>query len=247
MTMKKFENAGSRIESQSEAETGGGMEIHELPSAEAVVVLGCELRKRIIRSKNEKTGGVIEREKIEPDIESKMRALGAIELWRRGLVREIIVAGGQAKEFPGEKSIAEAMEDYLVQKGVPREIIFKETTSKNTAENIENILGILEEKDVKKVILETNECRLARAKQLFGNILEKHGLKIEEAFISAEELLNERSPHYKKLTSHYQYPESLVKAPKEALLKGLWEVLHRVLIYVDREDKLAKFFVHKLH
>ena len=204
------------------------------------------IKKRIIKKRDEKTGEITKREKVEVGMESKMRALGAIELMQRGLVDRIIVTGGIAKEFPDEKSIAEAMEEYLVKKGVPPQKILKETKSKNTAENIENILAILEKEGISKVLLETNEFHLPRAKQLFGNIMERHGLSVEEAELSAESLLNERSPHYKRLTSHYEFPESLKKLPRKALIKGLREFLRRILIHVDRDDKIAKFLVSKL-
>ncbi|MCH7878867.1 MAG: YdcF family protein, partial [candidate division Zixibacteria bacterium] len=139
----------------------------------------------LLEERDEKTGEITKREKVEVGMESKMRALGAIELMQRGLVDRIIVTGGIAKEFPDEKSIAEAIEEYLVKKGVPPQKILKETKSKNTAENIENILAILEKEGISKVLLETNEFHLPRAKQLFGNIMERHGLSVEEAEISA--------------------------------------------------------------
>lgn len=207
--------------------------LEDLPRADAVVVLGGELKRN-------KKGRVV------AGLESKMRALGAIELMKRGLVERIIVTGGVAKEFPNEKSIAEAIEEYLIKKGVPSDKILKETGSKNTAENIENVLGILEREGVGKVLLETNEFHLPRAKQLWGNIFKKHGLSVEEAEVSAEKLLNKRSPHYQKLTSYYEFPSSLLKLPQKALTKGLYEFLRRVLIYVDREDKIARFLAQRI-
>lgn len=207
--------------------------IEAMPHSDAIVVCGGELKKN-------KKGEVV------AGIESKMRALGALELWRRDLTDKIILTGGIAAEYPEDKSIAEAMKDYLIKKGVPEEVIHLETTSKNTAENLKNIMDILDKKNIRKAVLETSEFHLGRAKQLFGNILEERGLKLEEiTSLSAEELLNERSPHYRNITKYYQFPHSVINLPTIAIKKGLREFLRRILIYVDRQDKVATFLAHK--
>ena len=69
--------------------------------------------------------------------------------------------------------------------------------------------------------------------------------------LSAEELLRKRSrhydePHYGEILSHFEFPKSLAKAPKEALIKGVREFLRRVLIYCDPEDKTATFLANRL-
>ena len=184
--------------------------LEEIPNADAVVVLGewFEMNKE---------------GKAVPSLESKMRAIGALELFERGKAKKIIISGsGHRKGYSTETTVAEVMKTYLLSRGIPESAIVTEGTSVNTAEGLENVLDILEHHDVKKILLETNEYHLPRAQQLFQNILEKHGLRIDSVDpVSAEELLQERSPHYEKLVSQYTLPDSLKNAPADALKKGI--------------------------
>ncbi|MGC9598811.1 MAG: YdcF family protein [Minisyncoccia bacterium] len=236
MPLEKFDQEsvstnGAEQERDKEIESA----LEKIPNADAVVVLGewFEMNKN---------------GKAVPSLESKMRAIGALELFERGKVKKIIISGsGHRKGVSTEATVAEAMKEYLLSRGIPENAVFTEGTSINTAEGLENVLGLLEQEDIRKVLLETNEYHLPRARQLFENILRKHGLDINLAnSVSAEELLKERSPHYEKLTSHFEFPSSLKNAPREALQKGLREFLRRVLIYVDRDDKIAKFLAGKI-
>jgi uncharacterized SAM-binding protein YcdF (DUF218 family) len=208
--------------------------LDEIPDSDAVVVLGEWFEM--------KDG------KAVPSLESKMRAMGALELFEKGKAKKIVISGsGHRKGYPTDVTVADTMKEYLLSRGIPEDAIVTEGTSMNTAEGLENVLALLDEEDVKKILLETNEYHLPRARQLFENILEKHGLHIALAdSVSAEELLEERSPHYEKLVSQFEFPSSLKNAPKEALQKGLREFLRRVLIYVDRDDRVFKFLATKL-
>lgn len=120
-----------------------------------------------------------------------------------------------------------------------------EEISKNTAENLRESLKILKEKDWHKVIIITNEYHLPRALQLFKYILDKDGYEVQCQGIACEDVLMERSPHYKNLVSHYKFPESLLKSPKQALAKGGREILRRVIIHLDKDDKVARFLAHQ--
>lgn len=228
----------------------------DVPEADVVVVLGCELKRN-------KAGEIV------PGIESKMRALGALELLKEGKAKRIMFTGGVAKEFPG-KSIAAAMKEYLMSEkfkryGIPEESILVEEESKNTNENLENALDILEKERgrTKSISLLTNEYHLDRAEQLLGNVLKKRGLKLEIGSIVAEEILKKRSAHYAGLAAHYQFPTSLAKAPskkllggntfsggaftsEKALLKGLREILRRGIIHIDKDDGIVTFLARKL-
>ncbi len=205
--------------------------VERLPHAQVALVLGAELKKTA--------------RGVELGIESKMRALGAAHLLNQGTVDHVLLAGGITKEFP-DVVISSVMKEYLVRHGVSEEKILIEDQSKNTTENIENALDILEAHKIATAILETSQYHLARAKQLYAHILEKKGLHIKTAYVDAEELLDKRSSHYKSLTEHYAAPTSLTKAPIDALYKGGREFLRRILIAIDRDDKLATFFARKL-
>lgn len=209
--------------------------LEKIPDADAVVVLGEWFEMN-------KDG------KAVPSLESKMRSIGALELFEKGKVKKIIISGsGHRKGVSTEATVADVMKEYLISRGIPENAILTEGTSMNTAEGFENVLDLLDKEDIRKILLETNEYHLPRARQLFENILKKHGLDINIAdSVSAEELLKERSPHYDKLVSNFEFPDSLKNAPREALQKGLREFLRRILIYVDRDDKVAKFLAGKV-
>ncbi len=213
-------------------ETNGWV-FESLPHADAALVLGAGLRRR------EHDG------KLLAGQELKMRALAALELLKHGKIDAIIVTGGStAKDSLSTE--ADVIEEYLVEMGVPREKIFKETTSKNTAQNIENCIGILTENGIKTVLVVTNEFHGPRAKQLFQNIMKKHGLDLEGAPISAEAVLNARSAHYNGLTAHYTFPESLKHCPRRAIKMGMRELLRRILIAIDPGDTIAKALANRV-
>lgn len=76
---------------------------------------------------------------------------------------KIIVSGGQGN---GEDiSEAQAMYDYLVQNGIPADIIIKEDKSTNTEENFRFSEKFIEEKSAKIGIV-TNNFHIYRAKKL---------------------------------------------------------------------------------
>jgi uncharacterized SAM-binding protein YcdF (DUF218 family) len=232
----KSDEVGSteRLENKNEKEK----QMEKLPHAEAILVLGCELRTA-------KDGSVV------TGLESKMRTKAAAELLKAGLVEKIIVTGGVLKEnvskYGDTSSIADAMRTYLVERlEIPSEKIIVEGTSLNTTENLEYALSLIEKEHIESVLLETNEYHLGRAKQLFQNILQRKGYRLDFQSLSAEDVLNSVDERYRRITSHYQFPESVKKHPSRAVKIGLRELLRRVLIFVDRDDKLATFLAQKI-
>ncbi len=205
----------------------------EIPDSDAVLVL---------------TGGLEMKDgRIVPDIESKMRALGALELWKHGKIKKIVLAGGKGVKREGPvPPISVVMKEYLMARGAPEEDIIVETDSINTSSSLENVLPMLEKQGIKKFLLETNEYHMGRSEQLLKNALGKHGIAFDvSSSVTAEELLRNRSPHYEKLVGAYEFPGSLKNAPAGATKKGLREFLRRSLIAVDPHDKVASFLARK--
>lgn len=90
----------------------------------------------------------------------KQRLDTAASYWRTHPEVRLIVSGGQG---PGEDiTEAEAMHDYLLQAGVPRNRIIKEGRSRNTKENLTNSLAILIDPEA-SVALVTSDFHLFRA------------------------------------------------------------------------------------
>lgn len=81
-----------------------------------------------------------------------------VSLYQKGFCKYILCTGGNVAKY-GTKTEAESViiMDLLVENGVPADKILVETTSKNTGENLQFSLPILEEKfgridDIKSII-----------------------------------------------------------------------------------------------
>lgn len=100
----------------------------------------------------------------EPSPFLKERLNEAIRLYNNGYAKYIIVSGGQGKgEYISE---AQAMENYLVSKGIPNKYIIKEDTSKNTYDNLNNSKQIMNKNNIKSAIVVSNKFHLFRSKMV---------------------------------------------------------------------------------
>lgn len=93
---------------------------------------------------------------------SYWRAVYAARAWREGGFKAIVVTGGG----PPGRSVAEAMRDFLIAQGVPRESIRVETQSQSTRENALFVKPILQEMPGRKVLL-TSDFHMYRAERTF--------------------------------------------------------------------------------
>jgi uncharacterized SAM-binding protein YcdF (DUF218 family) len=90
----------------------------------------------------------------------------ALKLYKDGYGKYIIVSGGQG---PGEMiSEAEAMERYLVSKGVDRARILIEDKSGTTMANLINSKSIMDKKGFKTAVIVSNKYHLKRASLIAG-------------------------------------------------------------------------------
>lgn len=89
------------------------------------------------------------------------RCDAALQAWRGGVAKTIIVCGGKVKDAP--RSEASAMADYLAERGVPRSAILLEDKSVNTYENLRNTRWIMGEKGLECAALVTSDYHLERA------------------------------------------------------------------------------------
>jgi len=91
----------------------------------------------------------------------KLRCDAAYDAWKQGMAGWIIVCGGQMAGEPRPHS--EAMRDYLLSRGVPRESILVENQSQNTVQNLENAGAIMEEYGFRRAALVTSDYHITRA------------------------------------------------------------------------------------
>ena len=133
----------------------------ELPSAEAMVVLGGATRS-------------IDRPRILPDLlESGDRLLYAAKLYQDGKAPLIILSGGRITWKGGEGSEAQDMATILEIMGVPKEAMILEPKSLNTYQNAVYTKQILEAKGIKEILLITSAAHMPRSLAIF----KKQGIK----------------------------------------------------------------------
>jgi uncharacterized SAM-binding protein YcdF (DUF218 family) len=95
---------------------------------------------------------------------SYWRAVYAVREWRSGAYTSMLISGGPGQE--GHTSVAEAMQQFLVANGVPRQAIRLETQSGNTHENAEWCARVLGNTTGNKVLL-TSDYHAFRACRAF--------------------------------------------------------------------------------
>ena len=85
----------------------------------------------------------------------------ALDLYRRGQVRQIILTGGAT----AGSSVAEAAaaRGYLLQKGLPAEALLSEDTSTSTLQNLQNALPLVQANSIQTVALVSDAAHMLRA------------------------------------------------------------------------------------
>lgn len=108
--------------------------------------------------------------KPSPPLTLRLRA--GLHLYRRGLLRYIIVSGGKGMD----ESVAEAtsMKRFLVLNGVPADVILEERRSSDTAENLVNSLSLMKEYAFNTAVIITSDYHLPRAL----NVARSLGMKV---------------------------------------------------------------------
>ena len=103
-----------------------------------------------------------------PNTQLQWRLDAALEAWRAQRV-PIVVCGAQGKDEPLPE--AEAMKQYLAERGVPAEEILTDPDSFNTKENLRNAAALLREAGgAEKVLIVTSDYHLPRAMALAGDM-----------------------------------------------------------------------------
>lgn len=133
------------------------------------------------------------------------RLTTALDLYNKGYADNIIVTGGKG---PTDSiPVANSMENWFIENGVPDENIFAETRANNTYENFVFSKQICDENNFNDVIVVTNDFHMFRS-MIMAN----------EFFDSAtgKEAITPMS--FKKVLAYLKEPLSLIKY--EFLLKG---------------------------
>lgn len=101
------------------------------------------------------------------------RITHALQLYRMGRIKRILISGGQGLNPVNPQSEAEALQRFLLMAGVPQSDILIEDQSKNTAQNAQFTKKFLEEKGIsteQEFVLITSAFHMLRAKSCFDKV-----------------------------------------------------------------------------
>ena len=96
----------------------------------------------------------------EPSVQLAWRLEAALKAYHENPA-VIVVSGGQGGSEPRPEG--DVMRDWLLENGVPQEMILTDNTSTNTRENIRHAAQLLQGKDIKLIRIVTSDYHLPRA------------------------------------------------------------------------------------
>jgi len=133
-------------------------QIWDVPSHDALIVLGGGLKIPTEPAKHTQLGA------------GSDRYWYAVQLYRAGKAKKIILSGGNLVEQPGLKGEAFYASELLLKWGVPRAAILIEEGSRTTHENKDAIGSLLKSQELNSALLVTSAMHMPRAHQLFKTL-----------------------------------------------------------------------------
>lgn len=149
-------------------------EIHSIAQHDAILVLGGGLRLPLPPARRTQIGS------------GSDRYWHAVQLYRAGKARIIVLAGGNVFDQSGIEGEAHYAGELLQQWGVPRSAIVVESASRTTEQNSNNVMEYLNSHGIQSVLLVTSAYHMPRALKLFR----QYSIDITPA--SADILMRER-------------------------------------------------------
>ncbi|RWX43903.1 hypothetical protein H206_02336 [Candidatus Electrothrix aarhusensis] len=131
------------------------LSLEEIPTADAIVLLGGVTRGRVPGTGLTDLGGGAD------------RIIHAARLFKAGKAPLLILSGGNE---PGYRSEAEDMADILQLMDIPADSILLETKSRNTQQNALYSQKIFQQQGIKKILLVTSATHMRRAEAIFSGI-----------------------------------------------------------------------------
>ena len=98
----------------------------------------------------------------EPSVQLSLRLERAAEVWARKPV-PVVVCGAKGKDEPEPEAFT--MKQYLMDKGIPEEMILTDPDSYNTEQNLENAKKLLLDypAGIRKVVIVTSDYHIPRS------------------------------------------------------------------------------------
>ena len=93
------------------------------------------------------------------------RVLHPVILYKKGVIKKIVISGGSGAIFPNELRESEVLKNVLITCGVPEQDILIEKTSRNTHENAVNSVALIKKTfpDDVKALLITSAFHMRRS------------------------------------------------------------------------------------
>lgn len=91
------------------------------------------------------------------------RLMQAIQLYKKGIVKKIVFAGGDATILQDNVKEADVIKQYLVEIGIPLEDMIFENESRNTHENATNVYKLLKPTKSENILLITSAFHMRRS------------------------------------------------------------------------------------
>ncbi|MDX2240232.1 MAG: YdcF family protein [Leptolyngbyaceae cyanobacterium bins.302] len=130
----------------------------ELPKADAIVVLGGCTKPAFPP-----------RPWVDVSEEGD-RVLHAAKLYREGKAPKVIFSGGRIDWYGSGPSESQDMAELAKTMGVPDAAILQDPTSLNTRENAVNVKQILEQNNIRQILLVTSAMHMPRSLRIFQKL-----------------------------------------------------------------------------
>jgi uncharacterized SAM-binding protein YcdF (DUF218 family) len=101
------------------------------------------------------------------------RLAQAVDLYKTGRIKKLLLSGGSGSETKPEDKEMEFIRDYLLQVGVPEDDILVEPNSRNTHENAKFVAELMDGKEGSYLLI-TSAFHMRRAEGCF----KKEGIKV---------------------------------------------------------------------
>ncbi|MCI5166033.1 MAG: YdcF family protein [Candidatus Electrothrix sp. GM3_4] len=131
------------------------LSLEEIPTADAIVLLGGVTRGKVPGTGLTDLGGGVD------------RIVHAAQLFKAEKAPLLVLSGGND---PGYRSEAEDMADILQLMDIPAEKMLLETKSRNTQQNAMYSQEIFRQKGIRKILLVTSASHMRRAEAIFTGI-----------------------------------------------------------------------------
>lgn len=132
--------------------------IADIKKHDAIIVLGGGLRTPVPPAKHIQLGAAAD------------RYWYAVQLYRAGRAKQILLSGGNTVEQIGVRAEAVYAKDLLERWGVPSKDILVEPNSRTTYENQQYVADIIDDNNIKSALLVTSAIHMPRAYQLFEKL-----------------------------------------------------------------------------